>query len=754
MLKGVKSIKTKALLSSLIILTMLLFMQPAHSNTNYEWTTLHNTKDRNGNSIGDTQAYGYFLGDVFVVCDVETKLPTGKAFYNNGQTKTVTEEIIIDWEMTEKENWDAVKRIDPVEVTIKAPNIVSDLTYDWDHYLKTGELREKAEGGSVQWPGSTGAYLVPGSDPNYWLIVAEVTNPNPWPVKTSLDISISEWRSGFYNWSNKGALTKEIDDIYIGANETKFVLINRDNKDVILGEDIDWVSPVYMKAWSDAFYSVSVSENLDPEHPENLKPNYGYIAFDNYGGPPVPRDLTDGIKVSYQVDCHSADRYNDWHFNGNVSLTENGWVTSAQGHINPEAKRIIEDFFTRHQHNLPHIDNKSTTIEDIKFFRCKRTGNSAYISSGPRINYYDNPGPVLVDYNKPDDYNLKARTISVKNNYQVGWCNKIPVLKYRPIFIEQYEFEPTDPENNQVGRLVKKTLPGYNVFADFIDRPYFKILSQIKDYEIIEDGDVYSVKLNYHIDISAVNTNRNSSVKLSNVNLVAPNDIIANRTIKKMLGEIYQVSVPVSPDYNNRNNSPSQLELPDLTIKPNTEKIVLSREITTEYRIGKYIIFDKNENPYLYERYTYHREYHIPYSDKLRLPIDKKAVENIIKYTADNHYNWSGEAAFGKEFKFQLIDDGDKILSLNNAKLKIKKTSSGYRYTDVGLIDENRGCKLLQPLSYFNPQGNSSGLNMKATDELWTKLKANKELTSYRENHSYWPILRYINGWSFSLLYT
>jgi hypothetical protein len=743
------------------VIALVLFLQPAYGNTNYEWTVLQNAKDRNGNPIGDTKVYGYFLGNVFVVCDVETKLPTGQAFLNNGKTKTTTVQIIKDWERQKKEDWSTVKRIDPVQVTVKAPNIVSNLTYDWDHYLETGELVKKAEGGSAQWPGSTGAYLIPGSDPNYWLIVAEITNPNPWPVITSLNVNISRWRSGFSLWQDKTTLNEKIENIYLDANETKFVLINKGKKDVILGDDIDWKSPVSMKAWSEGYYRAFVTENMDPELPDSLKPNRGYIAFDYYGGPPVPRDLSDGIPVSYRVDCRSNDKRNEWSFDGTVYLTGNGWVASGRKDTKPEAKRAIEDFFTKHQDNLPRIDEDdgSKIIDGIKFYRCETTGNSAYISSGPDVTHYDCPGPVLVDYSHGKDYNLNVRTISVNNDYKVGWCDKIPVLKYKPIFIEQYEFEPTDPENNKVGRLVKKTVPGYNVFASFIDRPYFQIQSRMNDYEITEDKNFYNIKLRYHIDITAINSDSDATVEFLPVELVVPNEILANYAIQQMLAETYQTSVSITPDYYNRDSRFSYIELGNITIGPNTQKGVAARDIVAEYKIAKVAYLDPDDlDPYDYFYPPYGSV--DPYSGKIKLYISKEKVDNVINYVTDKYFNWTGEAAFGREFDFKLtntINDGEMILTLNNATAKMRDRDGDYDYFTIGLIDQEKEGKFLRPLSYFNPWGSAEGLNMRASDEVWAMLNNNKKLVSQvtpYKNHENWPFIRYYKKWGFTLLYS
>ena len=189
----------------------------------------------------------------------------------------------MDYEYVRKEDWSKVKRINPVQISVMAPNIIKGTGYDWEYYEETGELRRLASG-PVQWPGSSGAYLVPGSDPDYWLIVAKLTNPNPWPVKASIRTDIDHW---YRSWYSKFGI-REIIEAGLGANETRFVLINRGKKEPLIMRDINSSGSqgiTTINAWSEAYFNTTVTENLDPELPEYLRLNKGYIAYDNYGGP-------------------------------------------------------------------------------------------------------------------------------------------------------------------------------------------------------------------------------------------------------------------------------------------------------------------------------------------------------------------------------------------------------------------------------------------------------------------------------------
>ncbi|MTI84378.1 MAG: hypothetical protein FH756_10835 [Firmicutes bacterium] len=757
--------KMRLLIISFITLTCMVWTSTSYAATvgpELKWESLQNITDPSGTDLGNQNVYGYWLnsGDftVFVECDPATGKPVGRAFYNNEKTDIVKEEVIVDYEFQETEDWSKVKKAEPLEISIMAPNVISDQSWDWDYYLETGEMRRLAKG-PVTWPGDTRAYMIPGSDPDYWLIVAELTNPNPFPVKAEIYVSIDDWREGFSSWDDVKTLSKTVEDIPIGANATQYVLINRGKKDRYLGDDIDWESSTRMDAWSEGYFKSNITENLDPKLPESLQKNKGYISFTSYGwGPPEADDLSDGIPMGFSVECHNqyggSETY--WDFEGSVRWINGTWDVYPYTWecTEPELgiQKVKSQFNKWTPANVPRVseDEAAKKFGDIYFSKLQSSGNSAHLTTGPFKNGYDLPGPVLLDYDSPNDLNLDADVAwtggwdEYKDN--VGWVDEIPVLKKQPTFIELYRFEAMDTED--IGKLVKEIVPGYTVQADEIKRPYLRIWDSFKDFTIeIENNEwddyiYYKVTVNHHVKVEAVNPSEDVKAVFSNVRLAQPNDYFAKNELTYTLSDWLDADVKVYSKYDDYDDA-ELVGFGSITISPSQTKTVYEDDVTSEFTVYEKAMSDE------YNRWSddYWRDY-VKW-------VGKEDIEDAMNEIAPMFYDWSGEADFinGAQFNIKPLENSD-IITFCQALAKIDDDDD-VDYRDFGLVEAYND-SWLKPMSYFD----DDGLSMKANDDLWALLNLKKQLNArirYREPGGYfWPVMSYSSeykSWHTSLYY-
>ncbi|MEW5953384.1 MAG: hypothetical protein AB1815_06490 [Bacillota bacterium] len=738
------------------------------------WLTLQNLKNKDGVAIGDKNVYGYFLGSgakrVFVECNPLTGQPVGKAYTGTEKIETWTEDVIVDYDHVKKEDWSKVKRVNPVQISVMAPNIITNTGYDWEHYEGTGELRRLASG-PVQWPGSSGAYLVPGSDPDYWLIVAKVTNPNPWPVKASIRTDIDHWYSSWYNKTG----IREVIEAGLGANETRFVLINRGKKAPLIMRDINshsssgYVSTI--NAWSEAYFNTTVTENLDPELPEYLRPNKGFIAFDNYiGGPSVPKDLSGGFHVTHFVECtrkHYWDAGLNWYFRGSVTWTENGWKASPYetGTVNPNlAKQKVEEFFAaRTIEEIPYITSDTSynnrVYGDIYFDRLIPTHNSANLYPGPFRNNWDVPGPALVSYDTPNDPDMngdaRSRILPIKEPVTVGWSSELPVLVRRPMFIEFHRFRPSESAN--VGRLEKEIVPGYNVYASTVERPYFRVESIYKGYTVDRNGDYdWKISINHNVKITAHNPDGKVEYRFSDVSLALPNVYNGATSFKEALESRIQARVDMTkPDHSSRHYNPAFASIDSITVGPGQVKTISNTDTVTEF------IISRSATSWDCDSFWDG----IP--DWCFVGISQNTIQSVANSVLPNYFNWNGEAMFvGHSTQLQLIPLNSDVFTFAQMMGQYRERRGHMVHVPMGLASGTgwRGSRWFTPMSYFNPWGSTGGMNLRATDEVWVDLWSKRTLqttinpdiwTTYNSKvrTEFWPRIYYSSNWIVNLQY-
>jgi hypothetical protein len=683
----------------------LFFIVPASAGVQKQWDDFVTGIDANGNQV-TTKVFGYYTniegGQVFVVCDPDTGSETGYAYIPGAKIGEVKENKIKEYNKELFEDWDKVKKVDSVQVRLIAPNIFNT-------------MQDNIASGPVSWPGDTEKYLVPGSDPDYWLIVAEAYNPNPWPVKAQIFSRLSRW----YKDGPPIELSQEIS---LAANEIKYILVNRDRLagyDMI-AEDTDWNG--YLKTWAEAYYYSQVTENLDQELPDSLKPNKGFISFTQYAGsPPKPNDLSDGFTISYSVDCREDQ--SSWEFKmGVVSLTRDGWVANpGEGSVNPDvAKQKVTQFFSsRTVEQIPNVnpDDSSQVIDGIRFRRCEPTG--ATISEGAYRNWHLSSGPAIANYTELDTRDGHGKIVSENRS-------SVPVLKYYPIFVEFYRFLPNA---DGAGRLSKEVTPGYAVRYSSVKKPQFLVADSFKNYtsEYVryKDGKswvtYWKINVNHHVTVQAANHDNNVIVSFSDVSLALPNIYNAVGSIDGYLEDRLRADVSVlKPNYKDRNFDPAFISPGNVSLGPGQSTTLYDGDVTTEIRI---------EDPAVSWDDT---DVYIDQSD-----IDA-AMVNIRPY-----FNWNGEAAFvngWNNITFSPdLDQTEQVLSLNVGQFKYEGGDKWW-YKEIAVIDKDNAPMLLQPLPYFG----GGGFSMQTTDEIWKDLLILRKLSAgVTEGDTFWPYMRY-----------
>ncbi|MGB9781871.1 MAG: hypothetical protein ACPLXA_02755 [Moorellaceae bacterium] len=292
------------------LLSSLTLLAPAVAEPKFRWADLVTGVDASGNIV-TSHLYGYYVGiegvgEVFIACDPATGKETGEAYIPGAKIGERKVQRLAGYERKEDLDWDHPKQVNPPRVAVMMPNIPTSVEYDLDYYKRTGKLLKKTVN-EFKWPMSYSfARMVPGSDPDYWLIVAALENPNPFPVTVNSSLSVKGWRSrsdrALGNMGYSGAIT-------FGPNETKYLLLNRGQKGYFLAEDIwiDWPEPGY----SEAGYSFRVLSVDDPEYPEILISDNGrqgyfkpYVRWDNTDPTVLPLIP---MRLAYTFSCYGDD---------------------------------------------------------------------------------------------------------------------------------------------------------------------------------------------------------------------------------------------------------------------------------------------------------------------------------------------------------------------------------------------------------------------------------------------------------------
>ncbi|RJO61816.1 MAG: hypothetical protein C4542_05510 [Dehalococcoidia bacterium] len=490
------------LLLLLLTVAILLTHSAAVADSNdLHWETIK-VYDEKGDMV-EIQVYGYWedagqAGVMFIVCDPDTGEPL-KAYIPQGKTEKKKVKILKGYEEKEEIDYDTVKKIEPVKVeSLFAPNVcvTTKPYFDEDgEYFRIGR-------GSAQWPGDYSfARLLPGSDPDYWLIAAAMTNPNGFPVKAKAWANLYKFiDGGSYHYQTRKYKEKEI---LLKGYETKILLVSR-GFPYDEAEDVDEPGSLsYDQIWNGdsctsyslADFGAQTKENQDPELPDNLKPSWGFIEFSDDGGwVPEPVDLSGGIPFEYRVRANGryyADwKYHDWRFNGairfNKGIWEVSWLSPDGNEATDVAKQKLADFFTARTFTglsaLPRLTgDHSETIDGINYW--KLYPMYAYLEDYADAHSFEKQGPSLLDYREKVFGDLNPQKVKTWDEggiertselYPPKWKPaNVPVVKAKPAFVEWWTFEG-ETEGEDVGELEKEVKPGFIVWHSQMKRPYFE----------------------------------------------------------------------------------------------------------------------------------------------------------------------------------------------------------------------------------------------------------------------------------------
>lgn len=470
--------------------TSLFSPAPVLADVQKQWVELETGVDSKGNVI-TTRMYGYYadiegFGRVFIVCDPDTGEENGKAYIPGAKIGERSVQKLAGYEMKRVIDFDTVKTLRPPQLSLMAPNIPTDLGLDFEHLIKTGEVRYKTDG-MVKWPGSSKwECLVP--DPSCWLIVAQVTNPNAWPVDVSVDAYVSAWYDP-RRWDTWLGRPGASETVHLEAGETKFVKIwegSPPNGAKYLHEDHE--DDDY---WTEGRCLGRIEKNYDPDLPRACG---GEVAF--WIDPACYWRSLPRFSTGFYIDAEKRDHKNKrlWRAEGTINWGEDGkWrydlgrtVDYQENNAIAELEKIFNEnaFLNLKWRSYSSKKDMNFEIDGVHFYNIsKRSGGYEAIRGGPLAGI-EGPGPVLSAVLDPLNRGRKVSpdtSINAKPAAVVNWSDDIPLLQRKYIFIERFSFVPTDSPN--VGLLVKQTVPGYVFWVEDERRPYFRerlVASEIK----------------------------------------------------------------------------------------------------------------------------------------------------------------------------------------------------------------------------------------------------------------------------------
>ena len=646
-----------AKITLLTMLTLILFNASVFGEEkDKKWVTL----------ADNTQVYGYWQDTkghwVLVECNPSTGEETGFAFLSSGEYKTAEKEVVDRYEYITKEERNRVKELRPVVVEkVFAPNAPTSVGVDEDYYYETGEIRMITKY-SATWPGSTSPIIVPSLDPKRYLIVAAVTNPNPFPVKAKVNISL-------HNTNNPSGADLEV---IFQANETRYVKVNDQYQNNIVYEWGGYSNGSWSNGYSKEYNTTNITENMDSELPQYLKPYYGwYDASDLAGNGDLslwnPDVLSANSKIFFRI-CSSGNPY--WTMEGSIYRDNNQWqirgtcYPSAQTSL---AETKIKSWINKNAPGFPTVRsyNNSITYPEDGIIIEGMYGSMAGITRGATANEWDLTGPIVLGYVGNKDVSSYEQNRIERPNYTLddpaiaGWHkDMLPIVKMQPMFIAQYDFIPQ--EHPKVGYLKKIVTPGVYLKSSTISVPHFQENISYVSHNVSGT----SVTVNYDVSIQAINdTNYDCTFSSdSDISFYLPKV----RLFKNYV-QYYNDVETRKPDYEIRgrpvwewapiwNNNNKRYFNPDIT-DSNFDKVNIGQQSITIPKQTNTTIYNQRKTvTFSLSRYK-------------SLPSIFKDVKVISPFFTD-----SREAPFVSKGRmlFTLTPD-DELLSIGLADMKYKK---------------------------------------------------------------------------------
>jgi hypothetical protein len=240
----------KKIISKIILLVLIINLFAVNAladDIQKQWVSLPTSVNQNGTTVS-TNVFGYYtnidnFGQVFIECDPGTGNETGNAYIPNVKIGSISVQKLQGYNQQKQLDLSTVKEVKPAQVQIIYPNVPADLHGDGNGNWEITPLTLPSS--------PTFGYVLQGNFPDYNLCVAQITNPNDFPVKATL--------AGYPT-------------VYLGANETKIIKLNPNDFN------------------SDSYLCYTLCTGLDPnnlpsDYPDFLKPMlFVPYTIDNYWG--------------------------------------------------------------------------------------------------------------------------------------------------------------------------------------------------------------------------------------------------------------------------------------------------------------------------------------------------------------------------------------------------------------------------------------------------------------------------------------
>ncbi|WP_123927155.1 hypothetical protein [Thermodesulfitimonas autotrophica] len=503
------------LFSALLVAALIFAASPAFASAHppCQWVQVDADNDP---STPPVSVYGYWADlngtQVLIVCDPKTDEPVqdqdgnGIAYVNNGGYVQAEKQVLDKYETKRALDWEHPKEIKPLQLTLLAPNVPLTLTYNLQDINAHGGLWLHSTGNCVSWGQGRGYAKLLTNNPDDWLIVLAVTNPNPFPVSGKVDAQLWRWSNLYSDWPFQKSLA-----LALGPNETKYVLVNRSKQADLLAQKFsDCDTQGYTLAY---MWASSVSAAALQDFPADIMGSAkGFGTFDIYGPsePRWPMRFAVGVKCNVNASKWGADLEMDesgkfrtlrmWDsFYNYVWFDADGRAHLYPGSRPPykswwsdlyRARDVIEGWFNSHKlSQIPLIvdSRDARTVDGLYFYWCSSSSGWWPENYGAYASWTEQEGPVLVgakpqtnfwlDWNVPKWAPVLEQNLDRYSFYWNGSIRRIcggkgtffwgdrrewlPVFMARLCFVHRYSFIPVQGD---VGVLKEDVVPGYQMW--------------------------------------------------------------------------------------------------------------------------------------------------------------------------------------------------------------------------------------------------------------------------------------------------
>lgn len=496
---------------------------PASASNSCVWVEVDADNDPGTPPIS---VYGYWteISDrqALIVCDPETDEPVrdaegkGIAYVNSGQYTETEVEVLDKYERKQIIDWKNPKQVQPLQLSLFAPNISSGFTYSLEDIKAHGGVWARSSGNCLTWGQSDRRARLLANDSDDWLFVLSITNPNPFPASGEVESRLKGWLT----WNGSVPISKAA-TISLGPGETKYMLVNRGLGDtyfrLLAEETSSWWYGSVRQGFSLAYlWSRNVGADVSGENsdfPDVLKPAKGFYLVDPDWAvyPKNVWPLRFKMRVECSTYCYTSQYYSTRSdpFKGYVWIDEEGrfhaemdpecaagyrpdawWLRTKSA---AEVTARVENWFNSHKiTDIPLVcwyGGGSREVDGFYFDYC-RPDYWWPDTRGAFASWWEQTGPVLVgpgwqnyEYvgywprptpkwdpvreENPAMYRVFGR------DYQVGertlwWASDggvpkvLPVVKARLMFVHRYSWVPL---GGDTGLLKKDVVPGYDMWV-------------------------------------------------------------------------------------------------------------------------------------------------------------------------------------------------------------------------------------------------------------------------------------------------